>query len=88
MGISVEKYFSKLKEGIKSSKLTPGLRDDILSNMDFNSFYGMGVVAITIPSQTELSYVGDDLYWRNGDSTELASGTKQIAGIAGRFAKH
>ena len=87
LGIPMEKYFSKWKEGIKNSKLTPSLRDTVLSNMDYNSFYGLGVIAISIPPQSELSYVGDDLYWRNGDATELAKGAKQIAGLANRFAK-
>lgn len=87
LGISTEQYFSKWKDGIKKSALTPELRDTILSSMDFNSFYGLGVIVITIPPQQALSYVGDDLYWRNGDSTELANGAKQIAGIAARFPK-
>ena len=85
--ISVEQYFSKWKEGIKKSALTQELRDAILSNMDFNSFYGLGVIAITISAQSGLSYVGEELYWRNGDATLQAEGAKQIASIAGRFGK-
>jgi hypothetical protein len=85
LGTSVEKYFSKWKDGIKKSDLTAGLRDSVLSQLDFNSFYGLGVIAITIPPQSELSYVGEQLYWRNGDSTELATSPKQIASIAARF---
>jgi hypothetical protein len=87
MGITTEQYFSKWKEGIKKSGLTPELKDAVLSNMDFNSFYGLGVIAITVPPQAALSYVGEDLYWRNGDSTELAKTAKEIAGLASRFAK-
>ena len=85
LGITVEQYFSKWKNGIRKSGLTPSLRDAVLSNMDFNSFYGLGVIAITIPSQSELSYVGEELYWRNADSTEAAQSAKQIASIASRF---
>jgi hypothetical protein len=85
LGISVEDYFLKWKEGIKKSRLSQHLRDTILSNIDYNSFYGLGVVVFTIPPQTELSYVGEELYWRNGDSTELAEGAKQIAALAKRF---
>jgi hypothetical protein len=87
MGLTVEQYFAKWRDAIRKSALTPKLRDTVLSNMDFNSFYGLGVIAITVPSQSQLSYVGDDLYWRDGDATELAKGAKQIAGIAGRFPK-
>ncbi|MET3910898.1 hypothetical protein ABID59_005260 [Bradyrhizobium sp. S3.3.6] len=86
LGISVEKYFTKWKEGIKKSGLSPTLRDSVLSSMDFNSFYGLGLIAITILPQKELSYVDDEVYWRNGDSTERATTPKQIAGIASRFA--
>ncbi len=85
--ISVEKYFSKWKNGIRKSTLTPALRDAVLSNLDFNSFYGLGIIVISIPSQSELSYVGDDLYCRIGDATELVTNTRQIAGIARRFVK-
>jgi len=87
LGITMEKYFSKWKEGIKKSGSTSALRDTVISNMDFNSFYGLGVIAISIPPQSEISYVGEELYWRNGDATELAGTAKQIAGIAGRFGK-
>lgn len=85
LGISVEKYFSKWKDAIRNSALTSSLRDSILSNMDFNSFHGLGVIVITVRSQSGVSYVGDDLYWRNGDATELATSAKKIASIAGRF---
>ena len=87
LGITKEKYFSKWKDGIKNSKLTPELRDAVLSNMDFNEFYGLGVIVITILPQQSLSYVGDDIYWRNGDATELAKANRQVASLASRFAK-
>jgi hypothetical protein len=85
LNITVEKYFSKWKNGIKNFQLSASVRDDVLSNMDFNSFYGLGLIIITVPTQAAVSYVGEELYWRNGDSTELATAAKQIATIAGRF---
>lgn len=85
LGISVEQYFSLWKDGIKKSGLSDAVRDAVLSNMDFNSFFGLGVIVITVPPQTELSYVGEEVYWRNGDATELADSAKTIAGIAKRF---
>jgi Putative DNA-binding domain len=85
LALSLDKYIAILKEGIRKSALSEHVRDAVLSNMDFNSFYGLGVIVITIPSQKELSYVGDQLYWRNADSTELADTTKRIATLAQRF---
>ena len=84
LGMSLEDYFSIWKKAIKQSDLSANLRDSILSNMDFNEFYGLGVIIITIPPQKELSYVGENVYWRNGDATELAK-TKDVARLARNF---
>ena len=83
--LSTEQYYAKWKDGIKNSGLSPALRDSVLSNMDFNSFYGLGVIVIVIPPQKELSYVGDNLFWREGDATSLAVHPRQIAALARRF---
>ncbi len=86
LGLSIESYFSKWKDAIKNSKISRSLKGSVLSNIDFNPFYGLGVIVITIPSQKELSYVGEEeIYWRNGDATELAKTPKQIAMLAQRF---
>jgi hypothetical protein len=85
LGLSVENYFSKWKDAIRNSEMSLSLKNSILSNMDFNSFYGLGIIVVTIPPQKELSYVGEEIYWRNSDSTELAKTPKQIAMLAQRF---
>jgi hypothetical protein len=85
MNITTEAYFAKWKDAIKNSDLSPFLRDAVLSNIDFNSYYDLGVLIITIPPQKELSFVGNNLYWRDGDSTKLADQAKQIAALAKRF---
>jgi hypothetical protein len=83
--LSVEAYFAKWKDAIKQSELSPHLKNVVLSNIDFNSYYDLGVLVITIPPQGELSFVGEDLYWRDGDATILANQPKQIASLAKRF---
>ncbi|WP_395757689.1 DUF262 domain-containing protein [Achromobacter sp. EB05] len=85
MGLSVEEYFSKWKHAIKNSDLSDHLKDAALSSMDFNSYYDLGVIVISVPPQKELSFVGDELYWRDGDATKLADQAKQIANLAKRF---
>jgi hypothetical protein len=77
--LKTEAYVDKWKQAIKNSGLSPMLRDQVLSYLDFNDFYGFGVIVLTIPPQAELSYVDDQVYWRNGDSTELAKSSKGIA---------
>jgi len=85
LGISPQDYFSKWKNAIKTSKLSSHLRDTVLSSIDFNDFYGLGVLVVTIPSQKELSYFGDDVFWRKGDETARAIAAKEIADLARRF---
>ena len=85
LGLSVEKYFSLWKEGIRNSELSIGLRDTVLTNIDFNDFFGLGVITITVPAQSEISYIGEDVYFRSADDTLKAKTAKQIAAIAKRF---
>lgn len=85
LGITMEQYVAKWKEAIKNSKLSDSLKQSVLSNIDFNSFFGLGVIVLAVPPQKELSYVGDEVYWRKGDSTEQATLAKEIANLAGRF---
>jgi hypothetical protein len=56
-----------------------------MSNIDYHAFYGLGVIVITIQPQKELSYVGDNAYWRVGDETKRADTAKEIAALAQRF---
>ena len=85
LGIELEQYISKWKDGIRKSELSQPLKDSVLSSIDYNSFYGLGVVVITIPEQKQLSFVGEDVYWRAADGTEKATGMRQVAELTGRF---
>ncbi len=87
LNITPEKYFSKWKGAVRKSSLSADVRDAVLSNMDFNSFFGLGVIVITVPPQTSPSYVGEEMFWRNGDATEAATTAKQVASIASRFSR-
>lgn len=85
LGLTVEDYYARWKDAVKNSQLSPALRDAVLSHMDFNSYFGLGVILFTIPAQSELSFFADRVFWRNGDSTEEAVQAKQIAELAKRF---
>ena len=53
--------------------------------MDFNSFYGLGVITLTVPAQNDVSYYGEEVFFRDGDQTLAAKGARQVADIAKRF---
>jgi len=83
--ITTENYFSKWKNAIRNSELSQPLKNSVMSNIDYHAFYGLGVIVITIQPQKELSYVGDNAYWRIGDETKRADTAKEIAALAQRF---
>lgn len=85
LNISNGQYVDKWKDAIRNSKLSPALRDSVLSNYGFNEYFGLGVIVFTVPPQKSLSFLDDAVYWRNGDSTEQAISPKQIAELAQRF---
>ena len=85
MGIKMEEYFQKLKENINDSQLSDPLKGQVLSSIDYNDYFGLGVVVITIPAQKELSFVGEEAFFREGDSTKKATGAKAVAELAKRF---
>jgi hypothetical protein len=85
LGKTTEQYVALWRDEIKNSALTEALKNDVLSNIDYNSYYGLGLLVIAVPPQKAISYVGDNLYWRNGDSTEPAVSAKLIASIVDRF---
>ena len=85
LNLSTEEYFGKWKEAIKNSELSDAVKQSVLSNVDFNDFYGMGILVITIPPQKELSYFADHPYLREGDSTKRAQTPKEVALLAQRF---
>lgn len=85
LGISMEDYYSGWKTAIKDSKLSDALKQSVLSHIDYNEFFGLGIIVITVPAQKELSYFEDQPFWRQGDSTVVAKSAKEIATLAQRF---
>lgn len=85
LGITLEQYHARIQEHFRNSRLSSPLKENILSSIDYNSYRGLGILLITIPAQSQPSYVDDDMYWRDSDKTRKAKGAKQISDIAQRF---
>ncbi|WP_241846812.1 DUF262 domain-containing protein [Xanthomonas oryzae] len=85
--ISMEEYLGKWRDKIAKSKLSSPLKEDVLAHIDFNEYYGLGVIIINVPAQTQASTVGDSMYWRNVDQTTLATSMKMAAEIGAKFAR-
>lgn len=86
LGETPEVYFARWKNGVKNSKLSSPLKEEVLSSMSYHDYFGLGVIIISIPPQSTFSFVGSELYMRSGADTVLAADGKTIAGLVGRFA--
>ncbi|WP_032364188.1 DUF262 domain-containing protein [Rhodococcoides fascians] len=86
LGETTEEYFARWKNAIRNSGLSSPLKDDVLSRIDYHDYFGLGLVVISVPRQSDLSYVGDETYTRESDETVHVTGAKSIADLAKRFA--
>ncbi|ENK2313137.1 TPA: GmrSD restriction endonuclease domain-containing protein [Vibrio alginolyticus] len=82
---SIEDYVAIWKARINDSELSDSLKKDVLSNIDYHDYYGMGLIIISVPAQPRESYVGKKVYWRNLDSTEEVEDFRTHADICNRF---
>lgn len=85
LGITLEEYHKMVREFIAKSNLSEALKSCVLSSLDFNSYFGLGVIVIGVPPQKEPSFLGEGMYWRDGDNTRVADTAKLISDIGRRF---
>ncbi|MFE7336131.1 GmrSD restriction endonuclease domain-containing protein [Streptomyces griseus] len=85
LGESPEQYFARWKEAIRSSGLSRPLRDSVLANISYADYFGYGVVVIRIPSQRDVSLVGEKVFIRSGDETIQVTEASRMLEIGKRF---
>lgn len=84
LGISMEEYYRRFCNELKQSALSEPLKSQVVSLIDYNDFYGYGVIVITVPLLTNYSSYNGDIYYRSGDNTKKAT-VIEAADIATRF---
>ncbi|MEO1551973.1 MAG: hypothetical protein AAFR93_16350, partial [Pseudomonadota bacterium] len=84
-GVSVEDYFQRFRNHIANSELSEPLKSDVLASIDYNNFFGFGVIVVSVRPQKEMSYLGEDVFYREGDQTKLADTARKVGNVAGRF---
>ncbi len=83
---SLEDYVEILVSALRNSQLTEPLKTQVLMKIDTILYKGHSVIRITIPAQTEVSFVGETAFTRENSSTVEAKGPKLIA-VSKRFQK-
>lgn len=86
IGISLEDLIQKINSGIRKTKLSEHLLTDMMSHVDLVTYQGLSVLRYTIPPQKRVSWLGDELYIKQGSNSVLASG-KQISIVTESFAR-
>lgn len=82
---SLEEYVSMWATAIRKSELSSPLKESVLEAIDFNDFYGLGVLVLSVPRQREMAWVGNGFAWRSHDSTKWSTDPKQAVDISSRF---
>lgn len=75
----LESYLAKILSAINDSELSEPLKSGLLSQVDTVEYKGLTVIRIRVPKQTEISFVGDLAFIREGSSTVEAKGKKLLA---------
>jgi hypothetical protein len=84
LSLSLESYFQKWRDSVSNSKLSEGLKADVLSKMAICQIHDFSVLLIPVPRQNQPSFLDGRLYFRKGDQT--CEATAEIAvSIASRF---
>lgn len=76
---TIEDYVKILTYGILNSDLSEPLKTQVLAKFDTIYYKGYSVIRMTIPAQTEVSFVGDKAFLRKDSSTLEVKGRELLA---------
>ena len=78
-GKTLEDYVGILMNTIRKFDLNDTLKTQVLTKIDTIDFKGLSVIRINVPSQKQISYVGDKVFIREDSSTVEANPRKVVA---------
>jgi hypothetical protein len=82
----IDNYIDYLLGNIQKSKLSDPLKTQLLSQLDIVDYKGFTVIRLKIPPQKELSFVGEDCFYREHSKTIKAE-AKQVIALSELFKK-
>ncbi|MFB6693423.1 DUF262 domain-containing protein [Streptomyces virginiae] len=85
LGESPEQYYARWKDHIRSSELSRTLKDSVLANLSYSDYFGYGVIVVRIPSQRDVSLVGEKIFIRSGDETVQVTEASRMLEVGKRF---
>ncbi|AFZ07737.1 protein of unknown function DUF262 [Oscillatoria nigro-viridis PCC 7112] len=79
LGKPLEDYVGILRDTIRQSHLTDPLKTQVMTKIDTIDFKGLSVIRINVPSQKQVSFVGEKAFIREDSSTVEANAPKLVA---------
>lgn len=83
---SIDNYVNFLLGNIQRSNLSDPLKTQLLSQLDIIDYKGYTIIRIKIPSQKNLSFVGDNCFFREHSKT-IKADAKQVIALNELFKK-
>ena len=82
--IPLDKYVKIFENALNHSTLSEPLKTQMQTSLDVIDFKGFSILRIRVPGQNNVSFLGDECFFRSGSSTKTAKGP-QIAAITKSF---
>jgi len=79
MKLTTERYLEKIVDHIRISGLSDPLKTQVLTQIDIVNFKNYNIIRIKVPTQSQLSFVGNDAYARKGSSTNKIEGRELVS---------
>ncbi|MFV9645482.1 MAG: ATP-binding protein [Desulfobacterales bacterium] len=79
MKLTTERYLEKIVDHIRSSGLPEPLKTQVLTQIDTVSYKNYTIVRIKVPAQSQMSFVENEAYVREGNQTIKIEGKKIVA---------
>ena len=79
LNITIDEYIDKILGAIRTSDLSDPLKTQVLTHIDTVEYKGFSVIRVTMPTQSNVCFVGDDVFIREASSTIKVSGRKLLA---------
>ncbi len=78
MKLTIERYLEKIVEHFRKSELSEPLKTQVLTQIDTVTYKKYTIVRIKVPTQSAISFVGDEAYTREGSQTIKIEGKKIV----------
>jgi hypothetical protein len=77
--ITLDQYVQKIVSVLQNSDLSDPLKTQVLSNFDTITIHGLTVIRVVVPAQRDLSFIGEQAFYRKGSSTVELKGQELVA---------